>query len=67
MQIRSNYYLSRYLREYSHWYKFLNRNPDSIGYLEKEMKERYKLTTKDKMEEFGNKLAMIQNFMEILR
>ena len=67
IEIRSNYYIARYLRENSYWYKYLNRNPESIFDLEKEMKEHYKLTTKDKMESFTNKLAMIQNFMEILR
>lgn len=67
IQVRSNYYIATYLRENSYWYKNLNRNPESIALLEQEMKEHYKLTPKDKMEDFANKLSMIQNFMEILR
>lgn len=67
MQVRSNFYITNYLREHSYWYKYLNRNPESVVYLEKEVKEHYKLTAKDKMEDFANKLSMIQNFVEILR
>ena len=35
--------LHRYIRENSYWYKILNRNPDLINEMVKEMKDRYKL------------------------
>ncbi len=65
-RIRSNFYLMRYLQEHSYWYKYLNRNPESIAMMEQEAKEVYRLTTKDKMEDLGTKIEMIRNFMEIL-
>ena len=37
--------LHRYIRENSYWYKILNRNPDLINEMVKEMKDRYKLNT----------------------
>ena len=64
--IKNNPYLKRYLSENSYWYKYLNRNPDSIKLMTEEMRERYKLTTKDKIESFGEKLDIISNFMDIL-
>lgn len=65
-QIRSNYYLSMYLRENSYWYKELNRNPASIINLEREVKEHYHLTAKDKMQDLGRKIEFVRNFMDIL-
>ena len=67
MQVRSNFYISNYLKKNSYWYKYLNRNSESINDLEKEVREHYKLTTKDRMEDFANKISMLQSFMEILR
>ena len=64
--IKKNPYLARYLHENSHWFKTLNRNPSMLLSLENEMKERYKLTTKDKIEDLGRKIDFIQNFMNLL-
>ncbi len=58
--------LYRYLRENSYWYKYLNRSPLFLKEVEEEMKNRYKLTTKDKMEKFSNRLDMIASVMDIL-
>ena len=65
--IRSNPYIYRYLRENSYWYKYLNRNPLFIKELEMEMKKKYKLTTKDKVEKFSNNLSMISQVLEAFR
>lgn len=64
--IKNNPYLARYLHENSYWFKLLNRNPNTIQQLEKEMKEKYKMTTKDKMEDLGRKIEFIQSFMNLL-
>ena len=64
--IKNNPYLARYLHENSYWFKMLNRNPNTIQQLEKEMKEKYKMTTKDKMEDLGRKIEFIQRFMNLL-
>ena len=65
--VRSNPNIYRYLREYSYWYKFLNRNPNSIIDLEKEMKSRYKLTTEDRLEKINNGISMLHSFMDVLK
>lgn len=64
--IRNNPYIANYLRENSHWYKTLNRNPSSILELEKEMKEAYHLTPQDRLENLGQRIEIIKNFMELL-
>lgn len=65
--VRSNPNIYRYLREYSYWYKFLNRNSNSIKDLEKEMKSRYKLTTEDRLEKINNGISMLHSFMDVLK
>ena len=67
IKIRSNPNLYRYLRENSYWYKYLNRSPNALKALEQEMKERYKLQTKDKMENVANSIKLIQSFLEIMK
>ena len=51
--VRSNPNIYRFLREESYWYKYLNRDPNSIKDLEKAMKTKYKLTTEDKLEKIN--------------
>ena len=55
-KIKNNPMLQKYIRENSYWYKNLNRNPDLIEVLTDEMKEKYKLTTADKINSLGQKL-----------
>ncbi len=64
--IKTNPYIAKYLRENSYWYKYLTRNPESLVFLEKEMKEAYHLTTKDKVEQLGKRIELVRNFMDIL-
>ncbi len=64
--IRNHPYIARYLRENSYWYKYLTRDPSSLQQLENEMKERYHLTAKDRIEDFSKKIELIRNFMDIL-
>ena len=50
--VRSNPNIYRYLREYSYWYNFLNRNPNSIKDLEKEVAtEQKKVEVKEAKQE----------------
>ena len=67
IKVRSNPNIYRYLREYSYWYKYLNRDPSSIKILEEEMKNRYKLTTKDKLEKLSESFSLISSFMDVLK
>ena len=65
-KVKNNAYILRYLRENSYWYKILTRNPSAVEILERQMKEEYRLTPKDKIEDFGKKIEMIRSFMDIL-
>ena len=66
MIIKNNPNIHKYLREYSYWYKYLNRNPSSIKALEQEMKERYKLTTEDKISNVSRSMEMVSAVLNIL-
>ena len=67
VKIKNNPYLYRYLRDNSSWYKNLNRNPDSIKYMEIEMRKHYKLNLTDKIDSFSKKIEMIRTFMDIMK
>ena len=65
--IKNNPLIYKYLRENSYWYKYLNRNSNSLKLLEKEMKEKYKLTTQDKLENVVNSINLISNLIDVLK
>ena len=67
MRLKSNPNLYRYLRENSYWYKYLNRSPLSINALEQEMKEKYRLQPKDRIENIHKSVNMIRSFLEIMK
>ena len=66
-KLKSNPNYIRYLRENSNWYKYLNRNGESIKELEREMKDRYRLRTEDKLESINNSISLIHSFMDVLK
>lgn len=66
LRIDQNPMLKKYLREHSHWYKYLDRNPASIKEMEKEMKESYQLRAEDKLRKLGTQLEMISTFLDVL-
>ena len=67
IKINNNPIQKQFLRENSYWYKYLNRS--SIYYKEfiKQMKETYKLTTKDKINKINNDINMFKTFLEVLK
>ena len=65
--INSNTNYINYLRSNSYWYKILNRNPDSINSFIKEVKEKYKLRTSDKLNNIIEKIEMINKFINVLK
>ncbi len=67
MTIRSNPYLYQYLRENSYWYKMLNRDPSAVFALEEEMKEKYKMTAADKIENIAHTVSLLKTFLEVMR
>ena len=56
----------KYLRENSSWYKKLNRGVP-IEQMIEEMKERYGLRFKDKMEKIGTGMDLINAFMNVTK
>lgn len=66
-KIKNDPMLQKYIRENSYWYKILNRNPNMIDTMVDQMKEKYKLTTADKINNISEKLDLIKTFMNILK
>lgn len=64
--INNNPLLKKYLRENSYYYKYLNRNPEIMKEIYKNMQKAYKLTLNDKLDKVKDNLSMINNFMDIL-
>ncbi len=56
----------RYLRENSAWYKKLNRRTP-IEQMIEEMKERYGMRFKDKVEKIGTGMDLINAFMNVTK
>ena len=59
--------LTRFIREYPIWYKRLNRNPDLFKDMIMDMKEKYKLTTSDKINNTLNSINMLKTFLDVLK
>lgn len=66
LRIKNNPNNTKFLRENSYWYKYLNRSKYYIKDFENAMKEKYKLTTKDKMEKMVDSLDTISKVLDIL-
>lgn len=64
-RLRSNPTYLKFLRENSGWYKYLNRNQMFFGEFEKEMKVKYKMTTKDKLERFTESIDKVSQIIDI--
>ncbi len=67
LKIRENYYLYRYLREDSSWYKYLNRDPLIIKNMEAVAKKYYKLRGVDKLENVIDTINLVETFLEVLK
>lgn len=64
--IRSNPDLYRFLREESYWYKYLNRDPNMIKEVEKRMKNKYKLTTSDRLDKINQSINLVNSFIKMM-
>ena len=59
--------MKKFLREHSYWYKYLNRSDIFYQDFIKDMKEKYKLTTADKLNKLSNDMTMLRTFLEVLK
>ena len=66
MYLNNNILLKKYLHENPKYYKYLNRDPLFINKLNELMKEKYKLTLPDKIDNLKEKLDMVNTFIDIL-
>lgn len=55
----------RFLRENSYFYKYINRDSKYLVYLEREMKVKYKLTVKDRIDRFTEGIDKVSQIMDI--
>ena len=66
-KIYANKFAIRYLRENSNWYKLLNRDANSVDKMIEQMKEKYGLRFKDKVEKAKTSLDLINAFMAVTK
>lgn len=66
MILKRNILLKKYLRENSYHYKNINRNFNYMNILNKEMKEKYKMTLPNKLDKIKENMDMITTFMDII-
>ena len=66
-KIASNPNYQKFLRENSHWYKYLNRNPDSFKDFILDMKDKYHLKPTDKLNKMLDNINMLQMFLDVLK
>jgi len=67
LKINNDPRLKTFIREYPYWYKILNRNPLAYKAFVNDMKEKYKLTTSDRLNKTLDSISMLQTFIEVLR
>lgn len=65
--IEQNPNLKRYIKEYSYWYRYLNRDSNYLKLMYQEMKKQYKLTSTDRLEKINNNMKLISEMFKILK
>ena len=65
-RIKQDPMLYNYLKYHSYWYKELYLDEYKINDMINEMKEEYKLTAKDKINDLNEKLSLISSLLEVL-
>ena len=64
--IKNNPIINRFLREESHYYKYLYRDNNYIKTIERLAKEKYGLTISNKIENIKNTINFINTFMSVI-
>ena len=67
MNINANPKQKQFLRENSYWYKYLNRSNNYYKAFINNMKQKYKLTPSDKINEIINDINMLRTFLEVFK
>ena len=66
-KIASDPNLMRFLREYSYWYKYLNRSDDYFRDFVMDMKDKYGLKASDRFNKMLDNINMLQMFIDVLK
>lgn len=67
IKLKSNVNYIKFLRENSHWYKYLNRSNQYFKDFENEVKIAYKLRPTDKISQAIDTFDMIQTVLATLK
>ena len=67
MKINGDPKQKQFLRENSYWYKYLNRSSGYYKDFINDMKQKYKLTTADKINKISDNLNMVRTFLDVLK
>ena len=67
LKINSDQRLQSFIRQYPYWYKLLNRNPLVFKDFVNDMKDKYKITTSDRLNKTLSNIGMLQTFLEVLK
>ena len=57
----------QFLRENSHWYKYLNRSELYYKDFINDMKDKYKLKPIDKLNKISQDIEMVRTFLDVLK
>ncbi len=57
----------KYLDENSYYIKYLNRNPENYKFFMKEMKEKYKERTTDKLSDMVNTIDIVSSLLDTFK
>ena len=66
-RILSDKNLSNFLKDYSYWYKYLNRSDEYFSDFVYDMKDKYKLKASDKFNKMLDNINMLQTFLDVLK
>lgn len=66
-KLKQNINYIKYLRENSHWYKILTRDPNKFEQFKEEVNINYKLRPVDKIEQMMDSLSLIRNLFETMK
>ena len=67
LKINADPRLKSFIRDYPIWYKRLNRNPLLFKEFVSYMKNKYKITTSDKLNRTLDSINMLQTFLDVLK
>ena len=67
MKINEDMTQKQFLREHSYWYKYLNRNSKNYKAFISDLKEKYKLTSTDKIDKIIHNINTFKAFLDVLK